>query len=57
MVIKKIKIKIHFKKILSPDIATDFSTEIDLNVYLAIKNNFTVFFFFFFFFFLILFVI
>ena len=51
MVIKKIKIKIHFKKILSPDIATDFSTEIDLNVYLAIKNNFTVFFFFFFFFF------
>ena len=33
--------KIHFKKILSPDIATNFSTNIDLNTYLAIKNNFT----------------
>ena len=27
----KNKIKIHFKKILSPDITTDFSTKIDLN--------------------------
>lgn len=35
--------KIHFKKILSPDIETDFSTKTDLHTYLAIKNNVTGF--------------
>ena len=43
MVMKKNAIKIHFKKILSPDISTDFSTKIDLNTYLAVKNNVTGF--------------
>ena len=36
-------IKIHFKKILSPDIGTAFSMKIDLNTCQAIKNNVTGF--------------